>query len=283
MLELGDRMKQYEAVSESYLIRKIPVCLRMDAVCFHSWTRGLKRPYDDDLRRCMEYAAYRTCNEISGARFAYTQSDEISILLVDYQDISTEPWFNYRTNKVQSVAAGLCTSFFAEACLMWLREHVKKKGFPAFDARAFNLPREDVVNAFLWRQQDCERNSLSSLAQSHFSHKELLGKNSSDMQDMLMLQKGVNWNDVETRYKRGVSFYKVTRLAECRTKEGTLVSDEKVERSVWVKDYEMPIITKDRAYIEKWLEPVVELERPFETNPSLHLIPCADLDLSTII
>lgn len=282
-MDLGDRMKVYEQVSESYLLRRIPVCIRLDGNCFHSWTRGLKRPYDDDLRKCMEYAAYRTCKEISGARFAYTQSDEISIILVDYQDISTEPWFNYRTNKVQSVAAALCTSFFAEASLMWLRDHTKKKGFPAFDARAFNLPKEEVANYVHWRQEDCSRNSLTALAQSYFSDKELHGKNASEKQDMLMLQKSVNWNDVETRYKRGVSFYKVCRMAECRKKDGTIVSDQKVERSVWVKDYEMPRITQDRAYVEKWLEPVVELDKPFETNTSTHLIPCEDLDLSTIL
>jgi len=246
---LGDRMKAYERAAERYFTRRIPLCLRCDGNCFHSWTRGLERPFDNNLRLCMEYAAYSLCSEISGARFAYTQSDEISILIVDYQELNTEPWFAYRGNKVESVAASICTAGFNTAALKYLPEHVKRKDLAYFDARAFSLPKEDVTNYFLWRQEDCSKNSISSLAQAHFSHKELHEKNSSDKQDMLMLQKGVNWNDVPTRYKRGTALYKVQVTSpNPRDPEAP-----QVQRNRWIADYQMPIITQDRLYVERWL------------------------------
>jgi tRNA(His) guanylyltransferase len=250
-MDLGDRMKEYEKACERYLTRRIPLVLRVDGSCFHTWTRGLERPYDNNLRACMEYAAYSVCTEVSGARFAYTQSDEISILVIDYQSVNTEPWFSYRGNKVESVAASICTAGFNTAALTYLPEHVKKKGFAIFDARAFNVPKEDVLGCFLWRQRDCEKNSISSLAQAHFSHKELHGKNSSDKQDMLMLQKGVNWNDVPTHYKRGTALYKVQVVSPNPVNP----DGPEVARSKWVVDHEMPIITKDRPYVERWLDP----------------------------
>jgi tRNA(His) 5'-end guanylyltransferase len=248
-LSLGDHMKIHEQAAERYLVRRVPLLLRLDGNCFHSWTHGLERPFDNNLRLCMEYAAYSVCKEISGARFAYTQSDEISILVIDYQDFNTEPWFNYRGNKVESVAASMCTAGFNTVALKYLPEHVKRKGFAFFDARAFNVPKEDVSNYFLWRQRDCEKNSVSSLAQAHFSHKELHGKNGNEMQDMLMLQKSINWNDVRTRYKRGTALYKIQIVSPNPMDP----AGPEVIRNKWVADYEMPIITQDRLYVERWL------------------------------
>jgi tRNA(His) 5'-end guanylyltransferase len=113
------------------------------------------------------------------------------------------------------------------------------------------VPKEDVVNAFLWRQRDCEKNSVSSLAQAHFSHKELHEKNSSDKQDMLMLQKGINWNDVPTKFKRGTALYKVQIVSPNPVDP----SGSGVVRNKWVYDHEMPKHTQDRAYLERWLDP----------------------------
>jgi tRNA(His) guanylyltransferase len=255
-MDLGDRMKLFEKASERYLTRRVPVLLRLDGCHFHSWTRGLERPFCEKLRMCMEYAAYRVCSEISGARFGYTQSDEISILVIDYQELNTEPWFSYRGNKVESVAASICTAGFNTAAFAYLTEHVKKRGMAIFDARAFSVPKEDVLNAFLWRQRDCEKNSVSSLAQAHFSHKELHEKNSSDKQDMLMLSKGVNWNDVPTQYKRGSALYKVKVVSPNPVDP----KGPEVIRNKWVVDHEMPVLTKDRSYVERWLCHTAEVQ-----------------------
>jgi tRNA(His) 5'-end guanylyltransferase len=238
---LGDRMKDYEQRAYRQLLRRSPLLLRLDGKAFHSWTKGLARPFDFLLKQCMDYTMYKLCSEIEGARFGYTQSDEISILVCDYQDISTQAWFDYRANKIESVAASICTAAFNQVCLKLLPEQYKKKGPAIFDARAWNLPKEEVTNYFYWRQRDCEKNSVSQVAMVHFSHKQLMGKNGSQKQDMLMLEKGINWNDIPTFFKRGSAIYKIHIDFK-----GTL-------RSKWVVDYEMPVISKDRDYVEKWV------------------------------
>ena len=250
---LGNRQKRYEQASQTYFTRRVPVIVRCDGNCFSSWTKGLERPFDENFRKCMEYATFMLCKEMSGARLGYTQSDEITVVLVDYQTYETEPWFDYKKDKVISMAATICSSAFNWACLKYLPEHVKKKGFARFDARAFNIPVDDVVNNFIWRQRDCEKNSIQSLARSHFSQKQLFKKNTSDMQDMLMLEKGVNWNNVETKYKRGMAVYKMSQkkiVVNRKTSE-----EEEVLRSRWFLDYQMPIISKDQDFVNKKIYP----------------------------
>ena len=248
----GDRMKDYEERFERYLVRRVPVILRLDGKSFHRWTKGLFRPFDADLRTCMIWATYHLCSEIAGARYAYIQSDEISILIIDYQGEKSEAWFDYRLNKIESVSASICTAAFNEAASKYIGNQVKKRGFATFDARAWNLPEEEVSNYFLWRQRDCERNSISMVAQDNFSHKELKGKTGSEKQDMLMIQKGINWNNTPTPFKSGSSVFKVQ-------KEDTL-------RKKLVTDINMPIITKDRDYVERWLKPEVTYPEFDEKN-----------------
>jgi len=238
---LGDRIKEYEKTFERYLVRKIPCCLRIDGRAFHTWTRGLERPFDENLKKCMVYTTYKLCKSISGCVFGYTQSDEISLVLIDYQKEDTEGWFKYRANKMESVSASIATAAFAESCLKWLPDHTKRKGFATFDARAFSLPIHEVSNCLLWRQRDCEKNSVSALAQAHFSHKQLQGKNGSQMQDMLMVEKGINWNDIATSNKRGTALFRSVYVRPNPMDPNTVVL-----RSLWLADIEMPILSKDR-------------------------------------
>ncbi|MBD3260321.1 MAG: hypothetical protein GF334_01365 [Candidatus Altiarchaeales archaeon] len=252
-------MKRYEAVPQRYLTRRVPVVIRLDACHFHTWCRGLEKPFDDRLVECMASATHSLCTKISGCRFAYTQSDEISLLLTDYASIDTEPWFGYRLEKILSVAASICTAQFNHAVRHnFPVELYSKKEYATFDARAFNIPADDVCNYFLWRQRDCERNSLQGLAQSYFSHKALHKKNSSQLQDMLMEEKGVNWNDLPTHLKRGTAFYRTEVAVEASWSEGV------TRKSVWVRDSEIPIFSKDRNYIENWVEPEPQLREPSE-------------------
>jgi len=250
---LGDRQKRYEKAGQTYLTRRIPVVIRCDGNCFSKWTKGLERPFDENFRQCMEYATCMLCKEASGSRLGYTQSDEITVVLVDYQTFNTEPWFDYRRDKILSMASSICTAAFNLAASELLPGHLKRKGFARFDARAFNVPREDVVNNFIWRQRDCEKNSIQAVAQYHFSQKELHKKNTSDMQDMLMLEKGVNWNDVPVKYKRGMAVYKMRQKVDVPA--GVCGSSVGTYRSKWYKDYSMPIISKDQDFINMKLEP----------------------------
>lgn len=223
---LGDRMKSYESVASTKLMTKTPVIVRIDGKAFHSYTKFMQKPSDPRLQECFQYTAQKLCEAIHGTRLAYHQSDEISLFIADWMGLKTQPWFGYKAQKIVSVAASLATMYF--------NDRARKFDFPlaAFDARCFNVPLHEVQNYFIWRQQDCTRNSISSLAQAHFSHKQLHGKSCDDMQDMLMTQKRINWNDCLTSYKRGI----------CFKKNGT---------GYWEVDLAIPVFTQDRNYIER--------------------------------
>jgi tRNA(His) guanylyltransferase len=174
---LGDRMKHYyEDRSRLYLARRIPVIMRLDGKTFHTLTRNCDKPYDGTLARIMVDTAKKLVSELQGAKCAYIQSDEITILITDYEKLTTEAWFDYNVQKMCSVAASIATVTFNK--FMYLKDAY-------FDCRVFNIPKEDVTNNFVWRQKDWFRNSIHLFALAYFSHKELQGKKSKDMHEML--------------------------------------------------------------------------------------------------
>ena len=193
-------MKTYEAVTKLRLVRRTPVIVRVDGKAFHTLTAGMDKPYDADFTACMEHAAVTLCSEIQNAKLAYHQSDEISVLMVDYDQLDTQAWFDDQVQKIVSVAASVATSAFTGK---FRSLFPAKSHDPLFDARAFNVPADDVNNYFVWRQQDAVRNSIHGLGQAHFSASELHGVNCDGIQEMLFSKRGVNWNDVEARFKRG--------------------------------------------------------------------------------
>jgi tRNA(His) 5'-end guanylyltransferase len=192
---LGDRMKAYEAVHRAVLPRRTYTLLRLDGRAFHSYLRGAQKPFDEQFMADMGAVAESLCEEISGAVFAYTQSDEISVLVTDFSSIQTQPWFGGVVAKQLSVSASLATAVLNE----------RRPGKRAlFDARLFTISDPvEVANYFLWRQRDAVRNSISMAAQAHFSHKRLHGVSSGGMQELLYTEAGVNWNDYPDGCKRG--------------------------------------------------------------------------------
>lgn len=246
---LGDRMKAYENIERRYLTRREPLVVHLDGVAFHSFTKGFDRPFDISFLTCMRNTMLRLCENIMGAKLAYTQSDEISILIMDDDTIETEPWFGKNLQKIVSVSAAMATNFFndevakavyegrASAGLTRAYEHER----PAlFDSRAFIVPREEVLNCFEWRQQDCTRNSIQSVGQTYFSHKELDHKSCNDIQNMLFTQKGVNWNDYSVALKRGV----------CAKQEPVLIDGTgNTYRMKWGLHYFIPIFHECPNYI----------------------------------
>lgn len=192
---LGDRMKAYEAVQRAVLPRRTYTLLRLDGRSFHTYLRGCQKPFDELFIADMDAVAEAVCAEISGSVFAYTQSDEISILVTDFASIQTQPWFDGVVAKLLSVSASLATAVLNE----------RRPGKRAlFDARVFTISDPvEVANYFLWRQRDAVRNSISMAAQAHFSHKRLHGVSSAAMQDLLFAEAGVNWNDYPDGCKRG--------------------------------------------------------------------------------
>lgn len=266
---LGDRMKEnYENRAKTYLVRRMPVIIRLDGKAFHTFTRGMKKPYDEIFHNTMNATMKYLCENIQGCKLGYTQSDEITLLLTDYDTLDTDAWFDNNVQKICSVSASMATlmfnRFFKEGMnefqnenyeylengryAGWRDEESDKLAMgyakaynmgAMFDSRCFNIPVEEVTNCFIWRQQDATRNAIQMLGQCNFSHKELQNKSCNDIQDMLMLQKGINFNDMPTEFKRGV----------CCVKEEYSI-DETV-RTRWVLDKEIPIFTQDRDYVEK--------------------------------
>lgn len=257
--ELGDRMKKYyENISKTKLIRRTPVAIRIDGKAFHTFTRGFKKPFDEVLIKTMQETTKYLCENIQGCVLGYTQSDEITLILIDYQKFNTSAWFDYEVQKMCSVAASMATmafnKFFSDNVASWMGDRYifiteeeaklfniycrKSEQGAIFDARCFNIPKEEVTNLIYWRQLDATRNSIQMVGQVYFSHKELQGKSCNEIQDMLFIQKGINWNDFQTYKKRGSCVVK--------TEQG------------WKIDKNIPIFKNEgREYINKliFIEP----------------------------
>lgn len=254
MKTLEQRMKDYENVNRFYLTRRTPMIIRIDGRAFHTFCKGLKKPYDKVFAESMQATTLNLCKNIEGCKLAYTQSDEISLLLTDYDELETQAWFDKNLQKIVSISASLATLYFNKSFKdlsdswcdnyyqIWNTSKEDDKYFETlcnrqftatFDSRAFCLPKEEVANYFVWRQKDATRNSINSLAQANFSHKSLQGLNVNQVQDKLVNEKGINWNDQPTEFKRGICCIK--------TNEG------------WKIDKEIPIFTEDRNYIERYI------------------------------
>jgi len=243
---LGDRMKRYENAQQHFLTIRTPVIIRIDGKAFHTLTKELIKPFDDSFIMCMEYTMQKLVEDVEGCSFGYCQSDEISLLLTDYTKLETQPWFDNKLQKIVSVAASIATANFNNSYRnsfgFGLMREINKLAY--FDARAFNIPKEDVVNYFLWRQQDAIRNSIQGLGQANFSHKQLHGKSCDQIQEMLMTEKKINWDKIETHKKRGSCCYKAYK-------------DEtglKLNRIECVIDRKIPIFSKDRNYIQELVD-----------------------------
>ena len=199
----GDRMKRYEEAFRHQLPPRQPLIIRVDGRAFHTYTRDMVKPFDPILMEAMVYATRKTADDMQGFKLAYTQSDEATFLITDFDKLDSQGWFGYELNKVVSLSASLFTAHF-NWCMGGDR-------IATFDSRAFVVPLEDVPNVFTWRQKDWFRNSISMLAQAHFSHKQLHGKKTSDMHDMLH-DKGINWaTDLTEQQKNGTFVRKVTK------------------------------------------------------------------------
>ena len=263
--DLGLRMKEfYEQVPKTRLMRRTPVMIRIDGKAFHTFTRGFQKPFDEVLVKSMQETMKYLCENIQGCVLGYTQSDEITLVLVDYKKLNSSAWFDYEVQKMCSIAASMATmafnKFFAKNggryWQKWMETHPDvedkdeierhriflekyldaiEKG-AMFYARAFNVPREEVTNFVYWRQLDATRNSIQMVGQANFSHKELQGKSCNMIQDMLHEQRGINWNDYETRWKRGVAW----------TRHGGI-------------NWDMPILKGEgREYVETVIYPEVK-------------------------
>lgn len=260
---LGDRMKRYENVPKNYLMRRTPAIIRLDGKAFHTFTRGMEKPFDNILMNAMQLTMKHLCENVQGCVLGYTQSDEITLVLTDYATVTTDAWFGYNVQKMTSIAASIATLAFNDLFFRIITnaddvsgekffKYKNKVNTALFDARAFSVPKDEVANCLIWRQQDATRNSIEAVGQANFSQKQLHGKSCNEIQDMLFTEKGINWNDLPTDCKRGACCVKKPIMV-FRDGEPVMVGGIPLTRGKWVIDHEIPIFTQSRAYIEDLL------------------------------
>ena len=264
--ELGMRMKEfYEEIPKTRLVRRMPVAIRIDGKAFHTFTRGFQKPFDEVLGKSMRETMKYLCENIQGCVLGYTQSDEITLILVDYQNLNSCAWFDYEVQKMCSISASMATmafnKFFTKNVNYFEMTHehddtineycttlvnAAEKG-AMFDARCFNIPKEEVCNLIYWRQLDATRNSIQMVGQANFSHKELQNKSCNMIQEILFAEKGINWNDYPTYLKRGSCCIKTTIQ-----NPNVDIKDGAYPKSIWMIDLDIPIFKGDgRQYIDK--------------------------------
>lgn len=284
--DLGCRMKTfYEQIPKTKLMRRCPVAIRCDGRSFHTFTRKFQKPFDEILIKTMQETMKYLCENIQGCVLGYTQSDEITLILVDYKKLTSSAFFDYEVQKICSITASMATmafnNFFKENIdeyshnnmsadfilhgetgslsdkeknilkNIMIYEEAYRKG-AMFDARCFNIPKEEVTNLVYWRQLDATRNSIQMVGQANFSHKELQNKSCNDIQDMLMIQKGINWNNLPTYQKRGSCCVKMYQIGEGSYQSHA--EDKLIEhgRKFWTIDTQIPIFKGEgRDYIDR--------------------------------
>lgn len=289
--DLDIRMKDYEKITDQKLIRRLPVIIRLDGRSFHSFTRGFRKPFDDILINTMQQTALYMCQNVQNCVLAYTQSDEISLLLIDYKNFDTQPWFDNRIQKIVSTSAALATTFFEEM----FKENIERYGYRnipdydmggtykdltdkeksdieymqrlwnalefkyrGFDSRCFNLSKDEIANYFFWRQQDCIRNSIQMVGQANFTQKELQNKSTAAIKEMLHEQKNIDFdNDFKIGKQRGFCCIKTYENHEGwkPVKDDNKRIGEircETQRSYWTIDNNIPVFKgKGRDYINE--------------------------------
>lgn len=259
---LGSRMKTYyEEIPKTKLMRRTPVAIRIDGKAFHTFTRGFRKPFDDILMTSMEETMLYLCKNVQGCVLGYHQSDEITLILVDYKHLNSDAWFGYEVQKICSIAASMATMKFNQIFSQKVYDYVMPKAEEnnleekdycgtltkavfngaMFDARCFNIPKEEVTNLIYWRQLDAIRNSIQMVGQANFSDKQLYKKNQNAIKEMLKNEKNINWEqDFATRYKCGT----------CCIRD---------YNGQWYVDTEIPIFKgENRNYIDGLLLPEEE-------------------------
>ena len=285
---LAKRMKKfYEEIPKIRLIRRMPVCIRLDGKAFHTFLKGFKKPFDDIFIKTMQDTMRYLCQNIQGCVLGYSQSDEISLILIDYQKLTTSAWFDYNVQKICSVSSSMATLAFnkllknnvdeykvnkwngvskyedgEDEYIKTLLRAVEKGAM--FDSRCFNIPKEEVANLIFWRQFDASNNSVQMVGQAYFTQEELNNKNTNQIQDMLITQKGINWNDLPTYQKRGSCCIKrkfwidkndgceFSEEYSCELEKAGVNSDNAIKKTEWIIDKNIPIFKgENRKYINE--------------------------------
>ena len=256
---LGNRMKEYESVSKTRLTRRTPVIIRLDGKAFHTFTKGFQKPFDDLFIKTMQDTMLHLCKNIQNCVFGYTQSDEITLVMVDYKNIGTSSWFDNEIQKIVSTSAAMATAYFnkrfadnfvtlfpdncdsiSQKIIDVYRLRINSAN-ATFDSRCFNVPREEVNNCLVWRQQDAIRNSVQMLGRYKYSDKQLFKKSCETIKEMLCKDYDIKWSELSSVKQRG--------SCAVRRNFTTIQGDEEIERRLWVIDERIPIFSEQPHYI----------------------------------
>ena len=270
--DIDIRMKEYyENRYRMKLTRRTPVIVRIDGKAFHTFTRGFEKPFDYLLIDAMQGTTKYLCEHVEGCVFGYTQSDEISLLLIDYKRLNCAAYFDYNVQKIASITASMATlafnRIFSNSVYKIEENEEEDQNYinalfravnqgALFDSRCFNIPKEEVCNYFYSRQIDAIRNSKEMAGRAYFSANELHKVNTTSIVSKLLEEKGIDWNEYPIPAQRGTSFYK-----DYMDFERIIPKTEEViktNRSYWKIDKECPLFNENRYYIEKWLNPEEE-------------------------
>jgi len=258
---LGDRMKRYEEVSKISLMRRTPVIVRLDGKAAHTFTRGFIKPFDDKFfLPSMRETMKALCENIQGCVFGYTQSDEITLFLKDWQHLDSDAFFSNEVQKICSITASMATLHFnkiftskvfnaekarienIDNAVIFDSEEQRNAYVKAaqvglmFDSRCFNVPKEEVVNNFIWRQNDAARNSILSYGQHLIGKKKTIGMKCKDIVTVTR-EMDKDWNILPDYDKRGVY---------CRT---ISVERNGACRKEWIIGYDTPDFRKENEII----------------------------------
>ena len=274
----------YESAPKIHLMHRCPVAIRLDGRAFHTFTKGFQKPFDEILMKSMQETMQYLCENIQGCVFGYTQSDEITFILVDYKNLTSSAWFDYEVQKVCSIAASMATMAFNNIFSKYVKKFDLELAYndngidteenrklleiytkavnkgAMFDARCFNIPKEEVANLIYWRQLDAMRNSVQAVGQANFSHKELQGKSCANIKEMLR-EKGVDWDNLPLECQRGsccvknfISVKKEQIIFPSGKKivvHTAQIRDTSKLEKAWIIDKEIPIFKGEgRKYIE---------------------------------
>ena len=249
---LGDRMKFYErhfGSNLTYLMPLVPAVIRLDGRAFHTFTRGLDRPFDRGMTDLMDRTT-RYLVEETNACIGYTQSDEITLVLYA-ESHNSQIHLDGKVDKLNSLLASAASLYFASH----LEDYIPSKAGqrPQFDCRCFSVPNKaEAVNALVWREQDATRNSIQMLGQANFSHARLQNKSCDEIQELLFSEKGINWNDTRDRDKRGGYFqrrhieraFTAEELSNLPERHEARSNPDLVITRREIAAVEMPILTK---------------------------------------
>lgn len=257
-LTLSERMKMfYESRAQTSLVNFIPVVIRLDGKAAHTFTKGFKKPFDECFSNAMVNTLLYLCKNIQNCRIGYTQSDEISLILLEPK-INSQSWFDNKVQKIVSIASSMCTLWFNRYFQLELEkyqeEHYKNEVWDdpnlakayakalnsglLFDARCFNIPKEEVVNMLIWRQSDAYRNSIQSIARYLYGHKQILGKSNKELVEQ-MEKEGIDLMVYGAKYLYG----------SCVLKD---------DEGKWRIDENTPMFQENKNYINNSLKPLNE-------------------------